>query len=1468
MDATPSILQLVERIYVTTPQERSQDEHPSPPEQVRPFTSQQQQQQVMPVDQRTGTLDRKDLAVVTTHPTGRRTHEPVVLAALASRGWRFPPVALATVDEQLLFEFEVTLRLRTSVTDIVGCCQRFRTDLLRSFPAHVFLQRPTVVQYLLYLVQQPLLGASNATAAADTTADTDALERALQLSFGVNYFDDLDAPSFSPKPSSLATAVFVAAVRALEAFMYALQRSAAISLSPALLVYPSSVSLSSSSLAVGAVGVYDTRRVLYPRAMPDDSTVRPSDSSGSQYSLGGAVHGLFTSLLPLLASPTHPRLHLLNVVHVALPLLCERSAVGTTDDAVRALDAARIEQLLALLGDFCFPDTTAPARDLSAVVREFSCSVTRRLLELVLRLLQLHPPSLYQVSPVVSVAGVVDIHTSLGGGDEPPTGVRIHVPDRVWRFVMLCASSAEFADVAKSEWKIDNVVGFLSEIDSSVASFLGSRRAMQATRDEVADFLELARQPARVDDASRLRLNAARTVALALPGLSVHDVPVAVDGILRAAFGTTSSQHAIEEGDATLVRESVVAIVSAGVRNTSESSRLALSHLLRELSRVLSDVPRRALVVRILSDAQLLGLLLLRAGTLTESGDHEHVLDTDALWTVLAAVITELCRGPEHALECVTPVIPLLQHFAFLEPSERVASGLRDTQPMIVELVNRVEQRLVFAEQLLLITRCLLHASPYIRKAAASGVLSTLSETNPTAFRRIAESMSGGTEVVVDDPFGAATTTAGGRELEKRLREVSLPSLPTTDSIAFLLSRTAKTTVSPSLAKLSALRKVLSSASARMPSVKETAVRELLLLLDDLPAAHFRLLEELDEVAHVTQLLLANLQGNDDGTSLTSPRPSNSEAFTEVVLVLLRNLLQRSPRLRRAMRRDTDALAVLTPLVFDARVAVRAQMYYIVLLLTLTHESVVASLRADTGAPHQSHERSVVSVDAVPDLVLATFGLHSQSWSRCGVTTCSVEALLEDAEEKPSSTVFESIAHGGRQDDDTSDTRAATLSFTASAVDVDFVLQRVRTAKSHARFLNALYQLVQLAEASDNARARIASHWESLFERYTTVAPVGARDEVVVGAVLSCLNSLVDGTSRESQLRLLLVVKRAFIPLLKRTVSAGFAAQVLRLLAHLSVSNVADLFPTLAFDTDLLDVLCSKYASLYSAQPVLHALTLDVVLRFATVAKRQNDNEDNDGDNDDSAASRVYNDAIHQRLLSLVSPLLAIVCRHRVPGSFIDRDVFALAAQTLLGIVSATPHKRLLGDATSVLVRDHDLLVDNAWSSRLLFDHTSPLRALGFSVLAATVARTPADVESRLLQLAVDTSMDGTECDAVRGAACSVVFEALVRFEAVGDSRRAQLTNMLGGDTFAPSVLRALSKSRDDDQLLVNCSVSLCRLFRLLLAKRSVFTEHLGDPALALAAADQSFDVYTALVQVSACFTWLSFVVCRLARRL
>uniref|UniRef100_H3GSC3 Uncharacterized protein n=1 Tax=Phytophthora ramorum TaxID=164328 RepID=H3GSC3_PHYRM len=209
----PTYEKLLSQIYVT---KVALEEYTSK-EQVDASDEEDEQEQVASVEQLS----------VSRELLGRRRAPKV--AGLEAAGWSFAQVTLSSVDEQFLFEFEVKLQLRTETQDLVTNCATFRNVLLRNFPAEVFLQRPAVLQYLLHLVQQPILPGSPATVRAQSDS---VMERAMEVSMGVNYFDEMMNTTFSHKRGNLSGAVVMASLKAIESFLYALRLTRRACLDP------------------------------------------------------------------------------------------------------------------------------------------------------------------------------------------------------------------------------------------------------------------------------------------------------------------------------------------------------------------------------------------------------------------------------------------------------------------------------------------------------------------------------------------------------------------------------------------------------------------------------------------------------------------------------------------------------------------------------------------------------------------------------------------------------------------------------------------------------------------------------------------------------------------------------------------------------------------------------------------------------------------------------------------------------------------------------------------------------------------------------------------------------------------------------------------------------------------------------------------------------------------------------------
>ncbi|KAG6956984.1 hypothetical protein JG687_00010265 [Phytophthora cactorum] len=331
-------------------------------------------------------------------------------------------------------------------------------------------------------------------------------------------------------------------------------------------------------------------------------------------------------------------------------------------------------------------------------------------------------------------------------------------------------------------------------------------------------------------------------------------------------------------------------------------------------------------------------------------------------------------------------------------------------------------------------------------------------------------------------------------------------------------------------------------------------------------------------------------------------------------------------------------------------------------------------------------------------------------------------------------------------------------------------------------------------------------------------------------------------TERE-QLRALVVVKRKVLPLLKRSQSKAFSLEVARLLLNVSESKVSDLFLSLAADTDIISTICTKYSAVYATEPVLHGLMLEVLLRFARGM----------GENVGPRLSEASREKICKRLLEMLSPLLTVVCRHRVPGSFSERDVFAVGSQCMVAILTTLPRESLLASDSPLEHTDSSILLDGGWASRFLFDHVAPIRELGFRVIEHAAASNPS---SRLLEMAFETSRDDTESDAVRAAACSALTQEIVRYHERPPDRQAALIKMCHGTAFARKALRSLSGALKGNKLLARTASAFARLVRVLYIQKDGLASHFGDMQEELEAAEEEYDVYPLLIQVLSLREW------------
>ncbi|POM68124.1 Hypothetical protein PHPALM_15756, partial [Phytophthora palmivora] len=605
----------------------------------------------------------------------------------------------------------------------------------------------------------------------------------------------------------------------------------------------------------------------------------------------------------------------------------------------------------------------------------------------------------------------------------------------------------------------------------------------------------------------------------------------------------------------------------------------------------------------------------------------------------------------------------------------------------------------------------------------------------------------------------------------------------------------------------------------------------------------FILFEELDNFSDLIELLRVVLQ---------TESSQHDSSMTKQALLVFRTLILRSRLLRLAMQRDCGMMNLLMPLIFHSSAWIRAQMYYIILLLSCSNENFIP---ASASMKTLGSDCLDVSGDAIiPEMIKSTFGLYSSRWDRCFITSCSLKVQLEVScsllTKRYDATWLQEVKaiinqDSFRYDVDKAEHDKENSDRPQSLLDREYtcIIHKLQAAPSHGKCLNAIYHLMTICEAWRIARERFVGEWEEDFERYFAVPPQTERDEVIIGALVSTLSVVFCSMTRGEQLRAIVVVKRKVLPLLKRSQNKFFSLQVARLLLNVSESKIDNLFLSLAADTDIISTICTKYSTIYATEPVLHSTMLEVLLRFSRNMKEG-------GGANLSAPSR---EKICKRLLEMLSPLLTVVCHHRVPGSFLDRDVYVIGSQCMISILRSLPCESLLASDNPLEHTDSSLLLDGSWMSRFLFDHVSPIRELGFLVIDRSAS---GSTSTRLLEMAFETSTDDTESDAVRSAACTALTKELLRYPERLPDQQAEMVEIFHGTKFAGRALHSLLSALKSHRLFVRASGALAWLVRVLYVHRDTLAPYFGDMQQELKAADDNYDIYPLLVQALSFREW------------
>ncbi|GMF39479.1 unnamed protein product [Phytophthora fragariaefolia] len=1264
------------------------------------------------------------------------------------------------------------------------------------------------------------------------------MANAVEARLGVNYFDDMLSETFSNKRGNASAAVVMASLKAIEALLCALKATRKTCLDPTLVVH-------AQSARVALVESYDTRRLLYPRARIEagdgllTAAERRADADQlEQYSFSGAIYKIFMSILPLLRSARHPRLHLLNLLITALPELLEKG-VSAADTDAQELDKRRLRRILEVLGTICRPVPSEHWRYYNLIDPdlELTDSMTWKIVELVVRLLRLYPPSRYCVEKLPHHA---DANKNADDNGD------ILVPRMLWEAVRMWVASPMFSEVAAKEWKDESLVEGLTKIDKTIPAFIHLKHSSQQDARMIIDFVEFAKAHREklskfdcFEKPSFVNLQVAQKAIQIRCAFDTNGSEAIADATLLVIWSALKGDNNDETGH--LIENDIRAIqfilcdLLHGKEEAQKSDDLTVTQFfcgLMDVVNIISSAKNaasadlwRQFVTEVLCEPKFLTILLFILARNDEETNGQ--MNNAALWEILRFALNQLALESSDKLVQLKTVIPLLQHLAYIEPSEKSSPEQRLTQPQLAEVINRLEASLPNDARYILISRCLLHESSYIRKAAASGIIQIVSQMNPAALDWITQKKE-----IRDDPFGCSFVRDDKMTtLETTLMESPLPVIRSNDY------QPSENELSSQLTKLAHLRKVISGTSSAFENMKEAAFKELVLLIENAPVELFALLEELNRLTDFMELLRPVFQFETD---------RSDALMVQQALLLLRTLLLRSRLLRSAMQRDSSTMELLMPYIFHSSAAIRTQMYYVLLLLTCAVENFVPE-----GAPvgsFISNKAELIGEAALPDILKSTFGLYSNRWTRCFIVTCSLKdqllvsyaLLTNEADSSWFREVKAIIQQTPSCKDETYVELNGTNSSFSSLIDAEYthIARSLREAPSHGKCLNALYHLMTLCGAWYCARKRFVEEWEADFERYLSVPPKSERDEVIIGSIVNILSVLFCSMTRGEQLRALVVIKRNILPLLKQSQSKVLSLQVARLLLNMSGSKIANLFLSLAADTDIIAIICTKYSAIYATEPVLHTVMLEVLLRFAFPM-------DNNSDLHLSTASR---EKICKRLAEMLSPLLTIVCRHRVPGSFLERSVVIVGSQCMIAILRTLPRDFLLAGDNPLLHTDTSILLDGSWASRLLFDHVSPIRELGFRVIEHNLSSDPPS--SRLLEMAFETSSDDTESDAVRAAASSVMAKEILRWNEYSLDQQTAIVEAFRGLKFAGRTLSLLSKSLKDNKILVCTASAFARLVRALYVENESLAPQFGNIRRELQVAGEEYDMYPLLIQV------------------
>ncbi|RHY59032.1 hypothetical protein DYB38_006929 [Aphanomyces astaci] len=279
----------------------------------------------------------------TDRPMGGKSIEATVapprpdVPSSVQSGWTFSHVQLCDADDQLLFEFEVKLKMHGNTKEGLRLFIEFGETMLRDFPAEVFLQRPAILQYLLHLLQLPLIELNQPPPSTSSSSSSPC--------FGEVFFGYTSARNNRRRhPDS---ALFFVLLGLLEDLVAGLSKSFQLHMDAS---YHSQVVISLSRSKPPPLSS------SHPLPSYPCAGHPRRDHGGIAWSYSGAMCHVFKAVASLLTRPLVPRLHVLGLL---LPLIDSLRDVSAATDAIDSFELDRLGECFAVLMD-ALDDSTSP----------------------------------------------------------------------------------------------------------------------------------------------------------------------------------------------------------------------------------------------------------------------------------------------------------------------------------------------------------------------------------------------------------------------------------------------------------------------------------------------------------------------------------------------------------------------------------------------------------------------------------------------------------------------------------------------------------------------------------------------------------------------------------------------------------------------------------------------------------------------------------------------------------------------------------------------------------------------------------------------------------------------------------------------------------------------------------------------------------------------------------------------------